>query len=532
MLIGVQDFGRGWYDGMTGLVRDPYRGFKSNGVKGLGIGVLKGLAGCIVKPTTGILDGVTHTFQGIRSTAVGLDGHAVVCRVRTPRFFATDGQLTLYSERESEGYLYVVLLNVHQEETYIYHIDIQDPTLQLNTAKGSSSNLTTATSSTSSTSMNNMNNMNNMNMNADTNRANREKRANTTNATVPLSKRSLVITDRFIRIITIKTKNVSNNGVIDISNLKVSRKESTMSMTSLSNNGVKGGELLTFQSNAVGHTISVLANTASDAKRLLYMLKEGVINGDHRDARRQAILWDLEDIIGKNNNNNNNNNAATINTGETKANSGNSNDTHNSNDSNQQVSLRHRRKRSQTAPTSKVPQLFSSSSIVSTVRKSIVLRAKEKIRRRKCTPTSAAVVDSRTCTVRVQMNRRKSKHTLYTITVRSTMTKSQRNNQFSNDSDVSASIYNVIWDVERRYSDFVRLRGILNTALSHSDQLIALPSKRVRNMLTSVIQERIQGLEMFLKNCFENEKVVHNTMFVAFLSTDSVQVRVTQNVEK
>ena len=112
------------------------------------------------------------------------------------------------------------------------------------------------------------------------------------------------------------------------------------------------------------------------------------------------------------------------------------------------------------------------------------------------------------------------------------MTKSQRNNPFSNDSDVSASIYNVIWDVERRYSDFVRLRGILNTALSHSDQLIALPSKRVRNMLTSVIQERIQGLEMFLKNCFENEKVVHNTMFVAFLSTDSVQVRVTQNVEK
>ena len=38
------------------------------------LGVLKGLAGCIVKPTAGAMDMVTHTFQGIKGTAGALDG--------------------------------------------------------------------------------------------------------------------------------------------------------------------------------------------------------------------------------------------------------------------------------------------------------------------------------------------------------------------------------------------------------------------------------------------------------------------------
>jgi hypothetical protein len=71
---GAKDIGRGLYDGVTGLVVQPYRGYRKQGAKGFGIGVLKGLAGCIVKPTAGAMDMVTHTFQGIKGTAGALDG--------------------------------------------------------------------------------------------------------------------------------------------------------------------------------------------------------------------------------------------------------------------------------------------------------------------------------------------------------------------------------------------------------------------------------------------------------------------------
>ena len=113
---------------MTGLVVQPYRGYRKEGAKGFGIGVLKGLAGCIVKPTAGAMDMVTHTFQGIKGTAVALDGHSIITRVRTPRYFTNDGALSWYSTREAEGYCYCVLLNIDTTEMYIYHIAITDPT--------------------------------------------------------------------------------------------------------------------------------------------------------------------------------------------------------------------------------------------------------------------------------------------------------------------------------------------------------------------------------------------------------------------
>jgi hypothetical protein len=55
LIFGAKDIGRGFYDGITGLVMDPINGFKKNGAKGLGIGVLKGLAGCIVKVSSLLL---------------------------------------------------------------------------------------------------------------------------------------------------------------------------------------------------------------------------------------------------------------------------------------------------------------------------------------------------------------------------------------------------------------------------------------------------------------------------------------------
>lgn len=48
-----QGFLYGFYDGITGVVMLPYKGAKGAGLKGLGIGILHGLGGLILKPLTG-----------------------------------------------------------------------------------------------------------------------------------------------------------------------------------------------------------------------------------------------------------------------------------------------------------------------------------------------------------------------------------------------------------------------------------------------------------------------------------------------
>lgn len=48
-----KEFGLGWYDGITGLVTQPYRGVAKHGAKGFLAGIYKGASGLILKPSAG-----------------------------------------------------------------------------------------------------------------------------------------------------------------------------------------------------------------------------------------------------------------------------------------------------------------------------------------------------------------------------------------------------------------------------------------------------------------------------------------------
>ena len=48
------------------MVKNPFEGAKKEGAKGFFKGVGKGLAGVVAKPTGGIIDFASGTFEGIR----------------------------------------------------------------------------------------------------------------------------------------------------------------------------------------------------------------------------------------------------------------------------------------------------------------------------------------------------------------------------------------------------------------------------------------------------------------------------------
>ncbi|OBT99139.1 hypothetical protein VE01_02267 [Pseudogymnoascus verrucosus] len=58
-----KQFGLGWYDGIAGVVTQPYRGGVEHGAKGFLAGILKGAGGLILKPSIFGLGG--YTLQGI-----------------------------------------------------------------------------------------------------------------------------------------------------------------------------------------------------------------------------------------------------------------------------------------------------------------------------------------------------------------------------------------------------------------------------------------------------------------------------------
>lgn len=56
-------------NGFKGLVMDPIKGAEKDGIGGLLLGGLKGVAGLVLKPVTGIIDATTKTAEGIKNTA-------------------------------------------------------------------------------------------------------------------------------------------------------------------------------------------------------------------------------------------------------------------------------------------------------------------------------------------------------------------------------------------------------------------------------------------------------------------------------
>ncbi|EGG17537.1 RhoGAP domain-containing protein [Cavenderia fasciculata] len=65
---GVLSVGRNLFNGVTGIVVQPYRGAKKDGVAGFAKGLVKGVSGAVLLPVVGVCEFVSMTAQGIVNT--------------------------------------------------------------------------------------------------------------------------------------------------------------------------------------------------------------------------------------------------------------------------------------------------------------------------------------------------------------------------------------------------------------------------------------------------------------------------------
>ncbi|CAN9513170.1 unnamed protein product [Ophioblennius macclurei] len=90
----------GFVSGITGIVTKPIKGAQKEGAAGFFKGVGKGLVGAVARPTGGIIDMASSTFQGIKRAA---ETSQDVKSLRPPRFIHEDGVIRSYKQREGLG---------------------------------------------------------------------------------------------------------------------------------------------------------------------------------------------------------------------------------------------------------------------------------------------------------------------------------------------------------------------------------------------------------------------------------------------
>lgn len=72
-----KEFGYGWYDGVTGLVTQPWKGAQKDGASGFLKGVGKGVVGFATKPLAGFSGVLGHTLKGVQKQVEKLFGSNV-----------------------------------------------------------------------------------------------------------------------------------------------------------------------------------------------------------------------------------------------------------------------------------------------------------------------------------------------------------------------------------------------------------------------------------------------------------------------
>ena len=94
----------GVFDGVTGVALKPIEGAKEEGVGGFFKGVGKGVVGLVARPTGGIVDFASGTFDSVkRVTEVTQE----ISRVRPPRFLNPDGVVRYFDLKSANGSKYL-----------------------------------------------------------------------------------------------------------------------------------------------------------------------------------------------------------------------------------------------------------------------------------------------------------------------------------------------------------------------------------------------------------------------------------------
>lgn len=90
----------GFWGGASGVIMKPVEGASKEGVGGFFKGVGKGVAGLVTRPTGGIIDFASGTFDSVkRVTEVGDE----LNRVRPARYIHPDGVIRYYDMKEAQG---------------------------------------------------------------------------------------------------------------------------------------------------------------------------------------------------------------------------------------------------------------------------------------------------------------------------------------------------------------------------------------------------------------------------------------------
>ncbi|XP_038625358.1 vacuolar protein sorting-associated protein 13A isoform X2 [Tachyglossus aculeatus] len=90
----------GFVSGITGLVTKPVKGAQKGGASGFFKGVGKGLVGAVARPTGGLIDMASSTFQGIKRAT---ESYEDVESLRPPRFLDEDGVIRPFRLRDGTG---------------------------------------------------------------------------------------------------------------------------------------------------------------------------------------------------------------------------------------------------------------------------------------------------------------------------------------------------------------------------------------------------------------------------------------------
>ncbi len=101
-LAAGKEFGYGWYDGVTGLVTQPWKGAQKEGVSGFAKGVGKGLGGFVTKPFAALAGILGHTMKGVHKEIQKLFGSNVQNYIVASRVAQGYEEWLLSSDAEKE----------------------------------------------------------------------------------------------------------------------------------------------------------------------------------------------------------------------------------------------------------------------------------------------------------------------------------------------------------------------------------------------------------------------------------------------
>lgn len=84
------------------MVTKPYSGAKEEGVEGFFKGLGRGAIGLVARPSAGLVDFASGSFDALRRAADASNGEEAQ-RLRPPRFLHSDNILRAYSRSDAEG---------------------------------------------------------------------------------------------------------------------------------------------------------------------------------------------------------------------------------------------------------------------------------------------------------------------------------------------------------------------------------------------------------------------------------------------